>query len=110
MHYFCTPLAKLNYISLSALLKQDLGLKTVAEFRFHPVRKWRADCAIPDKKILIEFEGGNYKGGRHTRGQGYAKDCEKYNQASVLGYRVLRYTHSDFSYNDILKDVKAIIS
>ncbi len=63
-----------------------------AEYRFHPTRKWRFDCAFPDRKVAVELEGGTYTGGRHTRGKGYEQDIEKYNAAVVLGWRLLRFT------------------
>lgn len=64
----------------------------VREFRFHPTRKWRSDFAWPDRKLLVEYEGGAFTQGRHTRGAGFEKDCEKYNSAVLLGFRVLRFT------------------
>jgi very-short-patch-repair endonuclease len=64
----------------------------VKEHRFHSQRKWRFDFAWPDYKIAVEVEGGTWKGGRHTRGAGFAKDCEKYNSAQLLGWRVYRFT------------------
>ncbi|HEY3620730.1 MAG TPA: hypothetical protein VGK96_28335 [Candidatus Sulfotelmatobacter sp.] len=42
--------------------------------------------------ILVEIEGGTWSQGRHSRGYGMAKDAEKYNRATILGYRILRYT------------------
>ncbi len=62
------------------------------EFHFHRIRKWRFDFAYPEKRIGIEVEGGIWSGGRHTRGAGYHADCEKYNEAAVDGWRVLRFT------------------
>lgn len=62
------------------------------EFRFHPVRRWRADLAWPAQKLLVEFEGGIYTQGRHTRGKGYEGDLEKYNAATLHGFRVLRFS------------------
>lgn len=62
------------------------------EIRFHPSRRWRFDRAIPEKKIAVEVEGGIFSKGRHTRGSGYAKDCDKYNNAVALGWRVFRAT------------------
>lgn len=67
-------------------------LNPVVEFRFHPVRKWRADFAFPAEMILIEIEGGVWVNGRHNRGAGYSADCEKYSNAALLGYRVFRFT------------------
>ncbi len=62
------------------------------EYRFHPERKWRADFAFPEQKLLIEVEGGTWSAGRHSRGSGFATDCEKYAEAAILGYRVIRVT------------------
>ena len=64
----------------------------VCEFKFHPVRKWQFDFAWEDKLLAVEVEGGTWVKGRHTRGQGFENDCEKYNAATLMGWRVLRYT------------------
>jgi len=57
---------------------------------------WRSD---PDKnEIALEIEGGTYTNGRHVRGSGYRHDCEKYNLAASLGWRVFRAT------SDMLRD------
>jgi len=64
----------------------------VREYKFAPKRRFRADFAWPDRKILAEVEGGTWSGGRHVRGKGYESDCEKYSIAAMLGYRVLRFT------------------
>jgi hypothetical protein len=55
-------------------------------------RNWRFDFAWPDRMLAVEVEGGVWAGGRHTRGAGFVKDAQKYNAATVLGWRVLRYT------------------
>ena len=70
------------------------GLHPVYEYRFHPVRKWRFDFSFPDKKLAVEFEGGIWgaSAGRHNRGSGFLKDCEKYNEAAILGWRIIRIT------------------
>jgi very-short-patch-repair endonuclease len=61
------------------------------EHRFHPVRRWRFDAAFPERKIAIEIDGGAFIGGRHTRGTGFRKDCEKLNTATQMGWRVFRF-------------------
>lgn len=62
------------------------------EHRFAPPRRWRMDFADPARMIAVEIEGGTWAGGRHTRGTGFAADCEKYSTAAVMGWRVLRFT------------------
>ncbi len=64
----------------------------VTEYRFDPVRRWRFDCAWLDAKVAVELEGGTYMRGRHVRGEGFAKDCEKANAATSQGWRLYRFT------------------
>jgi very-short-patch-repair endonuclease len=63
----------------------------VREHRFHPERKWRFDFAHPASRTAIEIEGGIWNG-RHTRGDGFQKDAEKYFEAHIRGWRVVRLT------------------
>lgn len=63
----------------------------IPEYQFHHARKWRIDFAWPIHRIGIEIEGGIWSAGRHTRGSGYLADMEKYNAATMLGWRLLRY-------------------
>ena len=81
-------------------VKLELGLlfsalsvpDCVCEFQFAPPRRWRFDYAWPALWIALEFEGGVWTKGRHTRGKGYSNDCEKYSTAALLGWKVLRIT------------------
>lgn len=66
----------------------------VREHKFMEKRKFQFDFAWPEHKIAVECEGGSYVRGRHTRGAGFEKDCEKYNLAALTGWTVLRYTGS----------------
>ena len=79
-----------------ALLQQIRAAKLPEperQFRFHPTRRWRADFAWHlGLNVILEVDGGTWSGGRHTRGSGYAADCEKVNEAAILGYAVLRVT------------------
>jgi hypothetical protein len=74
---------------------RELGIYTIAEFPFHPTRKWRFDYAFGDcstRKVAFEIEGGIYTQGRHTRGKGYEEDLMKYNEAALLGWIVFRFS------------------
>lgn len=62
------------------------------EHRFHPTRKWRFDFAWPAQMVAAECEGGTWVGGAHVRGKHFESDCEKYAEATLLGWRVLRVT------------------
>ena len=64
----------------------------VREHRFAPPRRWRFDYAWPAHRTALEIEGGVWAGGRHVRGRGYESDCEKYSEAALRGWRVLRVT------------------
>jgi very-short-patch-repair endonuclease len=62
------------------------------QHRFHPKRRWLLDFAWPARKVAMEVDGGTWSGGRHVQGAGYEKDCEKLNEAALLGWTVLRVT------------------
>lgn len=71
-----------------------LKLISHKEYIFHPTRKWRFDFAWPDIKFAVEVEGGIHVQGAHTRGAHFRSDCEKYAEALLLGWRVLRVEDS----------------
>jgi very-short-patch-repair endonuclease len=66
------------------------GPDLVKEYRFHQARKWRADFAHLPSRTLIEIEGGIWVNGRHNRAAGFAADLEKYLEAALDGWRVVR--------------------
>lgn len=84
---------RVDYEAELAQQVQFAGLPApVREHRFHPVRRWRLDLAWPDHKLAVEIDGGIWSQGRHTRGDGYRRDCVKGNEAILLGWRVLHFT------------------
>lgn len=70
----------------------DFTAWRLAFHKYSHERDWRFDFAWPAQRIAVEVEGGTWQGGRHTRGRGYEDDCEKYNRAAELGWRVFRFT------------------
>ncbi|HHB1586036.1 MULTISPECIES: hypothetical protein [Vibrio] len=77
-----------------------------AEYRFHHKRKWRFDFAYPDYQLAIEVEGGTWTTGRHNRAKGYESDCEKYNTAALMGWRVLRFTGDMIKRGEAIKMIE----
>ena len=57
----------------------------------HRTRDWRFDFAIPELQLAVEYEG---RGKGHLSWTHYAKDCEKYTWAAILGWVVVRITAS----------------
>ena len=84
-----------SYSPLSALILKHTGEKVEAEYRFHPSRR-----------VAIEVEGGAFNGGRHIRPEGYLRDMEKYNEAAVGGWCVIRVLPSELL---TLKTLRMII-
>ena len=93
---------------LAAMLDEE-GIEYVAEYKFHPVRRWRFDIAIPAHKLAIEVQGGIYIHGRHTRGNALEDEYAKINTAVAMGWRVLFATTRLISSGAIVDFVKTII-
>lgn len=94
----------------TVICKTDLHVECVKEFKFHPVRKWRFDYAIPEHKIALEVEGGVWTGGRHVSGKGFLGDMEKYNAATLLGWRVFRTTPDELYKASTIELLRTAIS
>ena len=78
------------------------------EFRFHPTRRWRADYAHLESRTLIEIEGGVWMRGRHNRAAGFVADAEKYLEAALAGWRVVRLVDSQLTQENLGRLVVAI--
>ena len=68
------------------------GYHVSREATFAWPRRWRFDFAIIDLMLAVEVEGGVWVGGRHTDPKGFLSDLEKYNEAALRGWLVLRVT------------------
>lgn len=62
----------------------------VREYRFDETRRWKFDYAWCAQRVALESEGGVFVAGGHNRGAKFVKDCEKYNAATLAGWRVFR--------------------
>lgn len=87
-----------------AIWNAQNGGELAREYRFFPGRKWRADFAHLASKTLIEIEGGIWSGGRHISPAGFVKDCDKYNAATLAGWKVIRLTNNHIK-PEIIKEI-----
>lgn len=90
------------------------------EYRFHLARKWRFDYVITGWMLAIEIEGGVFPFrdkhgvmtvGGHLRGKHYQSDLDKYNEATIQGWRLLRFSVEDIKKGrdiDTLKRWKSV--
>lgn len=82
----------LEQIRLSDLPEPQL------EYLFHAHRKWRFDFCWKAQLVACEVEGGIWmqtETGRskgHAHPERFASDCEKYNEAALYGWLVIRVT------------------
>lgn len=62
----------------------------VREFFFHPKRKWRADFAWIEQKVMVEYQGiMGTETASHGSMAGQMRDHEKITEASLLGWTVI---------------------
>lgn len=95
--------------AFTLICKSELGMECVKEYKFHPVRKWRFDYAIPSALVALEVEGGVWTGGRHINPKGFLNDMEKYNTATLMGWSVYRTTPDDLYTGKTIKLLKTAI-
>jgi very-short-patch-repair endonuclease len=94
---------ELNKLTILKTLQQIFGAdEVVVEHKFHPVRRWRFDYAVPRIKLAVEYDGYSSTGhqGRHASLVGMTGDAEKLNHATGLGWRVLQFTALFFRASD----------
>jgi very-short-patch-repair endonuclease len=93
---------KLTKANLPIWLKSQYP-DVISEYKFVPTRRFKADFYLPSLNCIVEYEGVFCGKSRHTNVIGYTNDCTKYNFATKLGFKVLRYTAKNL--NDIAEDL-----
>jgi very-short-patch-repair endonuclease len=73
------------------------GQPLEAEYRFHPVRKWRFDRCHVGAKVAIEIQGN----GRHQKYVGYRQDRIRNNEAQRLGWTVFELTGDQIGWPEL---------
>lgn len=98
------------YELFARLCRRACDAEVVREFRFHPTRRWRFDFALPEHRVAVEVEGGVWIGGRHTSPKGFIGDIEKYNTATLMGWRVLRVTPDKLCKAETIEMIRSAVS
>jgi very-short-patch-repair endonuclease len=87
------------------------------EYRFHPVRKWRADYYLADQvpPVIVEYDGLMHHGSNqgHASISGILRDSEKINAATAMGIRVYRANAKsigDGSFFRLMDDVLEVLT
>jgi very-short-patch-repair endonuclease len=87
------------------------GIAYEREYPFYPERGWRFDFAFPEQRVAVEVDGAMWGvQGRHQRPDHLAEQNDKGNAATLLGWRLLRFTTAQVLSGDafgmILKALK----
>ncbi len=102
--------SKLEELLARQILSLGLTSWFQREYQFAAPRRWRFDFAAPVLKLGVEVEGGIWSRGRHVRGGGFEKDAEKYNNAAILGWRVLRFTERMIKTGQAAKILEKLVN
>ena len=95
-------MGKLSYTNKALLFELENYLKRFDEVQkektFNKImptkRLFRCDYLLPNLKIIVEVNGGQWTNGRHNRGgKGYENDLMKLNIAQKNGYKVYQFTY-----------------
>ena len=71
--------------------------------RPHPTAHDVLDFWFGDAKLAVEIDGGGWVNGRHSRGDGIERDCEKASHVAMAGYRLMRVTPGQVKRGEALK-------
>lgn len=103
--------AAVNKARLFETLCEAHGLPIpIDEYPFaKPERDFRFDWLF-DGWLAIEIQGGNWKGGRHTRPAELVNEYAKVNLAVCLGYSVLLCTPEQIESGEIFPVIKRALA
>lgn len=89
-----------------------VGIQVEHEFCFAPPRRWRSDWRIVGTTLLVEFEGGLFKKRKagHSSVSGILRDVEKYNEAMLAGWTVIRITPKHVESGQALQWVEQAVA
>jgi Protein of unknown function (DUF559) len=89
------------------------GLPTpIPEYLFAaPERRYRADFAFVDARVMVEIDGGVWRkgGGAHSHPLNIIRDMERTNEATVRGWRLLRFMPEKLTKSETMETIRRAI-
>ncbi len=80
----------------------------IREFVPFTDRKFRLDCAWPDRMLFVECDGGEFLKASARR-HGGAKDCERWNLLTEAGWKGFRFVGSQIKSGYALDTLERIL-
>ena len=103
-HINMTELEDTLYFQLQSVLEPAVTVER--EYKFHPIRMWRADFALPEYHVLVEVQGGIYKPHTgHNTPSGLIRDYKKANEAAILGWCYLQFDRAAIESGEALNTI-----
>jgi len=100
-----------DYKAMLLTQLHEAGFDPVQEYVFHEKRKWRFDLALVPEKVAVEYEGGVFDAvGGHSSISGILRDIEKYTEAALAGWLVIRTTAHTVQNGTALRYVKRAVN
>jgi len=90
--------------ALHCRLELPAILQPFTEYQFHQPRLWRFDFCWPSVRLAVEIESSVHR----IRGR-FARDLDKYNQAALDGWKLLRYTAKMVHSAEAIDTVKRVL-
>jgi len=81
-----------------------------SQYQFNPDRRWRADFAFVEEKILVEIEGGIWINGGHNRGARMIEDMNRQNWAVLHGWRCFRFADKHVKSGEAITIVESALN
>ena len=83
----------------------------IQEYRAIPGRRFRWDFSWPERKLMLEVQGGIFgKKSGHNTGVGILRDMEKLNEATCAGWRCLKVSGDHIDSGQALRWIQIALA
>lgn len=75
-------------------------------------KTYKVDFVIVELALCIEVQGGQWQGGRHQRGAGYAEDRRRVRDLTLMGWTVMEFTTDDIKNRlwQTIEEIKEMVT